>query len=137
MRNLTLLTLLLLAVTVPLQADDEKHQSYISYDDGGTLIKPADEDREIEARVNLPIFPGDEIVTNRRGRAEIRLADGNVVGVDRATAVRFESILDSYEGDASETIAELRYGKLAVYRTDRTRDYFRLDTPSATYFASE
>ena len=138
MRNLTLLTLLLLAVAVPLQADDEsRHQSYISFDDGGTLLKPSDDDREIEGRVNLPIFPGDEVITNRRGRTEVRLADGNVVGIDRATAVRFLSILDSYEGDASETIAELRYGKVAVYRIDGTRDYFRLDTPSASYFASD
>src|SRR5688500_15830824 len=137
MKKLTLLALLTLILAVPVGADDSKHQSYISYDDGGTLLKPGDDDREIEGRVNLPIFPGDEVITNRRGRTEIRLADGNVLGLDRATAVRFQSILDSYEGDASETIAELRYGKVAVYRIDGTRDYFRLDTPSATYCASD
>jgi hypothetical protein len=137
MKKLTLFALLTMILAVPLGADDSKHQSYISFDDGGTLLRPADDDREIEARVNLPIFPGDEVITNRRGRTEIRLADGNVLGIDRATAVRFVSILDSYEGDASETIAELRYGKVAVYRIDDTRDYLRLDTPSASYFASD
>ena len=137
MKKLTLFALLTVILAAPLGADDSKHQSYISFDDGGTLLRPADEDREIEARVNLPIFPGDEVITNRRGRTEVRLADGNVLGIDRATAVRFISILDSYEGDASETIAELRYGKVAVYRIDETRDYLRLDTPSASYFASD
>lgn len=137
MKKLTLLALLTVTLVAPLGAEDSKHQSYISFDDGGTLLRPADDDREIEARVNLPIFPGDEVITNRRGRTEVRLADGNVLGLDRATAIRFVSILDSYEGDASETIAELRYGKVAVYRIDETRDYLRLDTPSASYFASD
>ena len=136
MKKLTLFALLTLILAVPAGADDSKHQSYLSFDYCGTLLRPADDDREIEARVNLPIFPGDQVITNRRGRTEIRLADGNVLGIDRATAVRFVSILDSYEGDASETIAELRYGKIAVYRIDETRDYLRLDTPSASYFAS-
>ena len=136
MRKLTLPALLALAVVVPLQADDARHQSYVAYDDGGTLLRSPDEDREIEARVNLPVFPGDELITDRRGRTEIRLADGNVVALDRATALRFRSILDSYEGDAGETVAELRYGKAAIYRVRDTRESFRLDTPSATYFAS-
>lgn len=136
MRNVTLLVVAVLLVALPGQAAD-RHQSFISYDDGGTLVRTADDDREVEARVNLPVFPGDEIITNRRGRTEVRLADGNVLGIDRATAVRLRSILGSYEGDASETIVELRYGKVAVYRIDETRDYFRIDTPSATYFASD
>ncbi|HUP20873.1 MAG TPA: FecR family protein [Gemmatimonadota bacterium] len=137
MRKLTIIaTLAFAAAAFPLQADDARHQSYISYDDGGTLLRPADDEREIEARVNLPLFPGDEVITNRRGRTEIRLADGNVVALDRATAIRFRSILDSYEGEAGQTVAELRYGKVAVYRIADTRDSFRLDTPGATYFAS-
>ncbi|HEU4523249.1 MAG TPA: FecR family protein, partial [Thermoanaerobaculia bacterium] len=137
MKNLTLLTLLTFLAAGSALADDTKHQTYISYDDGGTLVRPLDDDREIEARVNLPIFPGDEVITNRRGRTEVRLADGNVLGVDRATAIRFVSILDSYEGEADETIVELRYGKVAIYRVEDAREHLRLDTPSATYFASD
>ena len=136
MKTVTFLTLAFLAAALPLPAED-RHQSFISHDDGGTLVRTADDDREIEARVNLPIFPGDEVITDRRGRTEVRLADGNVLGIDRATAVRFRAILDSYEGEAAETIIELRYGKVAVYRVDDRRDEIRIDTPSATYFASE
>ena len=41
MKKLTLLTLLTLAAAIPLQADDDsRHQSYVSYDDGGTLVMP-------------------------------------------------------------------------------------------------
>lgn len=136
MRKLTLLTFLALTLALPLQAARNKGQSYFSYDDGGTIVRQGEDGREVDARVNLPVFPGDEVVTDRRGRAEIRLSDGNVIGLDRGTAVRFKSILDSYEGDASESIVELRYGKLAVYRTGEGRETIRIDTPSATYFAS-
>lgn len=115
----------------------EKHQSYISYDDGGTVVKSGEDNREIEAHRNLPIYPGDEIVTARRGRAELRLSDGNILGIDRTTALRLRSILDSYEGDANETVAELRYGKVAVHRTDLGRDHVRLDTDNASYVAQD
>lgn len=135
MKRLTLLTLLALTLAVPLAAQD-KHQSYISYDDGGTLVRPADDDREVDARVNLPIYPGDEVVTNRRGRTEIILADGNVIALDRSTAVRFRSVLSSYEGEDDETVIELRYGKAMLYRPDDSREYFRIDSEHATFFAS-
>ena len=137
MRKLTLLTLLTFAtLAFPLLAD-ERHQSFISYDDGGTIVRTGDEGKEIEASRNLPIYPGDQIVTARRGRTEVRLSDGNVIGIDRTTALTFRSILDSYDGDDTETIAELKYGKVAVYRTDLGRDHVRLDTDNASYVAQQ
>jgi len=136
MRKLVLLTILGIAVTLPLQAGT-KSESYISYDDGGTIVRTADDGRELDARVNLPVFPGDEVITNRRGRTEVRLADGNFLGIDRATSIRVASVLDSYDKDASDTVVELRYGKVSVYRTDEATESFRLDTQSASYFAGE
>ena len=122
------------AITLPLQARS-KNESYISFDDGGTVVRTGDDNREIDGRVNLPVFPGDEVITNRRGRAEVRLADGNVVGIDRATSIRFNAILDSYDSDSNDTVAELRYGKVAVFRSGDASESFRLDTPSASYYA--
>lgn len=134
MRKLAAVTFLAIAVTLPLYARG-KNESYISYDDGGTVVRTGEDGKEIDARVNLPVFPGDEVITNRRGRAEVRLADGNVVGIDRATAVRFKSVLDSYDSESNDTIFELRYGKVAIYRSNDARQSLRLDTPSASYFA--
>jgi hypothetical protein len=131
----TFLPILLTLLIASVASADERHQSFISYDDGGTVVKSGDDGREIEAHRNLPVYPGDEIVTARRGRAEIRLSDGNILGIDRTTALRLRSILDSYEGDANETVAELRYGKVAVHRTDLGRDHVRLDTDNASYVA--
>ncbi|HEX8170765.1 MAG TPA: FecR family protein, partial [Thermoanaerobaculia bacterium] len=137
MRKGLLLTLLTIAIALPSFADDrERHQSFISYDDGGSVVKSGEDGREIDAQRNLPIYPGDEVVTGRRGRTEVRLSDGNIIGIDRATSVRFRSILDSYDGEANETVAELRYGKVAVQRTDIGRDHVRLDTDHASYVAS-
>ncbi|HXG57975.1 MAG TPA: DUF6600 domain-containing protein [Thermoanaerobaculia bacterium] len=136
MRKLRLLTLVALAMTGSVFAAD-RHQSYFTFDDGGTIVRSED-GREIEARVNLPLFPGDEVITSRRGRAEVRLADGNVIAIDRASAVRFRSIRDSYEGEAtSETVVQLRYGHIAVQRTESARDYVRLDTENASYVARD
>ena len=136
MRKLTLTLLSMLAMAVPLQAAQGRDQSYFTYDDGGTIVRQAEDGREIDARVNLPIYPGDEVVTSRRGRSEIRLADGNIIALDRSTAIRFRSINDSYDNDANQTVVELRYGHVAVQRTDFNREALRLDTPSASYSAS-
>jgi len=133
MRKAATLLLLTLSAAFSLSAD-ERHQSYISYDDGGTVVRT--EGRDVEAHRNLPIYPGDEVVTERRGRAEVMLSDGNVIGIDRSTVIAFRSILDAYEGDSNETVAELRSGKVAVHRTDIGRQHVRLDTSQASYVAT-
>ena len=86
MKNLKLLIQLALIIAAPLLKAEERHQSYISFDDGGTIVRQLEDGRETEGRVNLPIYPGDEIVTSRRGRTEVMLADANVIGIDRSTA---------------------------------------------------
>jgi FecR protein len=134
MRRLALLAVLTIAVAVPLRAD--RGQSYFTYDDGGTIVRQAEDNREVDVRVNLPVFPGDEVITSRRGRSEIRLSDGNVIALDRATDLRFRSILDSYDGNASQTVVELRYGHVIVQRTEYGHDYVRLDTDTASYVAT-
>jgi hypothetical protein len=136
MKKALLLTLLTFALAIPaLAEDDDRHQSYLSYDDGGTVVRSGEDGREIEAQRNLPVYPGDEVVTARRGRAEVRLSDGNIIGIDRATAVRFRSMFDAYDGDSGETVIELKYGKIGVHRTDIGHDQVRLDTDHASYVA--
>src|SRR5437879_5380115 len=135
MKRLLLLTFLTLLIGLPLQASDGKAQSYFTYDDGGTIVRQGDDQNE--ARINYPLFPGDEVTTGRRGRSEIRLSDGNVLGLDRTTTVHFQSILDSYDGDSSQTVTELRFGHVIVQRTQSGNDLLRLDTESASYMATE
>ena len=138
MRKLTpLLFLTMFAVAVPSYAARGQDQSYITFDDGGTTIHQGDDDREVEARVNFPIYPGDEVTTSRTGRTEIRLADGNIIALDRSTSVSFRSILDSYEVDSSQSVIELKYGHVVIQRTDSATEVLRLDTSNASYAATD
>ena len=137
MRKSTLLLLSVLAVVaLPSYGRDRSH-SYITYDDGGTTIRQSEDGRDVDARVNMPVFPGDEVTTGRRGRVEIRMADGNIIALDRSTSVEFKSILDSYDGDSEQTVVELKYGHVAIQRDDETRQLLRLDTGNASYAATE
>lgn len=138
MRKLNPLLLITLAtVALPAFAARGRDQSYITYDDGGTVVKQGDDAREADARVNFPIYPGDEVTTSRRGRTEIRLADGNIIALDRSTSVRFRSIFDSYESDSTQSVIELKFGHIAVQRTDEATEMLRVDTPNASYAATD
>jgi hypothetical protein len=136
MRKSTLLLLAIAAIALPSYARDRSH-SYITYDDGGSTLRQSEDGRDIDTRVNMPVFPGDEVTTGKRGRVEIRMADGNVIALDRSTSVQFKSILDSYDGDSEQTIVELHYGHVAVQRDDDTRQLLRLDSADASYAATD
>lgn len=138
MRKLLLLSLLTVAVAFPLRADNHgRSQSYISFDDGGTTIRQGDDGKEVEARLNFPVYPGDEIITNRRGRSEIRLSDGNVIALDHSTDVLIKSARDSYDGDANLTVVEVHYGHVMVERDDDGSDPIRIDTDNGSYATTE
>lgn len=129
-------SLLALILTVPIFASDGD-QSYISYDSGDTIVIQAVDNREVEVGVNSPVFAGDQLVTGRRGRVEIRLSDGNIMAVDRRSAVLFHAMQGSYSGEDNQTIAELLRGKVIVHHTDDDFVPVRLDTRSATYQSLE
>src|SRR5260221_4690868 len=142
MKRSTFLLLIALtgALAIPAFAASEQRgrdQSYFTYDDGGTVLKQGDDARDVDVRVNLPIYPGDDITTVRHGRSEIHLSDGNVLALDHDTQIHVRSILDSYDGDSTETVIELRYGHLSIQRTAAGHDFVRLDTASASYVAQD
>jgi len=135
-KSALLLLAAITAIALPSYARDRSH-SYITYDDGGSSIRQSEDGRDIDTRINMPVFPGDEVTTGNRGRVEIRMADGNVIALDRSTSVQFKSILDSYDGDSEQTVVELHYGHVAIQRDDDTRQLLRLDTADASYAATD
>src|SRR6266540_1127538 len=138
MRKLLPLSLLTLLLSIPLYAEQSRSQSYFTYDDGGTIVRQGDDNQEVEARVNFPVYPGDEVTTSRRGRAEIRLSDGNVIALDRGTQIRFSTIRDAYDADGNnQTVIELRYGHVMLQRDNDDRTPVRLDAESASFAATE
>jgi hypothetical protein len=115
---------------------EDRHQSYISYDDGGSLVISAGDGQQIEGRVNLPLFSGDELRTGRRGRTEVRLADGNVIAVDRDSRVRFRSVYGGYEDEGMQTVVAFDGGAVMVHRLQWSDQPMRLDSSVASYVAS-
>ncbi len=134
MRKFSMSMLFLLASVSATAATRDKHQSFISFDDGGSSIRQQD-GRLVESRVNVPVFPGDAIETGRRGRVEVRLADKNVVALDRGSILEFQSIEDSYDGDSSRTVATLSRGQVIVHRPGSRGNALRLDTDHASYLS--
>lgn len=134
MRTLAIATLTLL-VALPIFGQDE-HQSYITYDDGDSVLVQSD-GRQVDARINLPIYPGDQLVAGARGRSEVRLADGNVLAIDRYTRLTFESLLWSFESSDKQTVVRLNEGQVVLYRLYRGSEALRLDTSNASYLAAK
>ena len=130
-RTLWLAAAVLAAIASPVLAV-EQHQSYITFDDGGSVVEQSD-GQTMDGRVNLPVYPGDQVTTPRSGRVEIRLADGNIVALDQNTVLQFQSVLDSYEGDDAQTVATLQEGRVIVQRLSDDSTALRLDTDSASY----
>lgn len=140
MRNTrTLITLLsVLCVTAPAWAVEDRHQSYVSWEEGGASIVQAFDSRRLDAQRNMPVYAGDELETTRRGRLEISLADGNVVAIDRSSRIRVEQVAFAYEGERDEeSVIGLDYGQVILHRPDNTSyGPVRIDSSVASYAGS-
>ncbi|MGH9400204.1 MAG: DUF6600 domain-containing protein [Thermoanaerobaculia bacterium] len=91
----------------------------------------------VEARRNMPISAGDEMVTGERGRAEVSLADGSVLHVDAGTRVRFLRLKDQQGEEDDFSAIDLTVGSvvLAAARSDESATP-RIDTEAATVYLS-
>ena len=92
---------------------------------------------EVAASRNMPISVGDEIDVSGAGRAEIALADGNVLYVGGGSRARFASIRDQQGEDDNFSMVRLEEGSLilaAVGSDDRAIP--RIDTEDATVYVN-
>ncbi len=127
-----LLAVALLAASGSARAQREGY-TYLAYvGPEVSLVSQADEDSA--ARPNMPVLPGDVLVTGTASHAEAVLADGNVVRLDGRSELRFERLNRTYDGDDDRTVLALARGTVAVeVREVSTRERaLRLDTDDAT-----
>jgi hypothetical protein len=92
---------------------------------------------EVQASRNMPISVGDAVDVDGTGRAEIALADGNVLYLGGGTRARFASIRDQQGEDDNFSMVSLEEGSLilaAVGSDDRAIP--RIDTQDATVYVS-
>ena len=127
----------LAAALAPGRADAQREgYTYLSYvQPDVSLISKAEDDSA--ARINMPVLPGDSLVTGVGSRAEAVLADGNVVRVDGYTDLRFDRMARTYEAEDDRDLLFLARGTVAVEVRDvTTRERaLRLDTDDATILA--
>ena len=91
----------------------------------------------VEARRNLPISPGDELRTDDPGRAEVALADGNVLHVGGGTSVQFVSLSSEQGTDDTVSAISLKEGSviLSVLASD-DKTVPRIDTEDLTVYGN-
>jgi hypothetical protein len=125
--------------TLPLLAqDDGPSRSAYTYirDMSGEVIVESRWNGRVEARRNLPITAGDVILVEDGGRAEVALADGNLLHVGPGSRARFLSLSGQEGEDAEVSAIDLEEGSLilSVFGADE-RGIPRIDTQEATVYA--
>lgn len=91
----------------------------------------------IAARRNLPITTGDEIEVSEGSRAEIALADGNLLHVGGGTRARFVSLREQQGEDDEFSAIELEEGSVILTAVGADEDSLpRIDTDDATVYLS-
>src|ERR1700682_682763 len=119
------------------RADSSSRSAY-SYvrESTGSVSVVSESNGSVEARRNLPISAGDVVRTDDPGRAEVAMADGNLLQIGGGTQLKFES-LSGQQGSEDEVSAlDLSEGSviLSVVGSDE-RSVPRIDTSDVTVYA--
>jgi hypothetical protein len=110
--------------------------SYVRETVGGVTVQSSLNGR-VTARRNMPISAGDEILVSDAGRAEIGLADGNLLFVGGGTRARFSS-LHAQQGENDDFSAiDLSDGSVVLASMAADDESIpRVDTEDATVYLS-
>jgi hypothetical protein len=108
---------------------------YFRVIEGSATLMQQDGDRQ-PAEVNQPVLAGDRIWVPERSRAEIILADRNILRLDGGSEVILEQLAASPDGEDPATVLRLQDGNiLLTVTTDSLGDQLpRVDTPNATIY---
>ena len=120
------------------RGDSERRSAY-SYvrESSGSVTVVSELNGSVEARRNLPIAAGDSLRTDDPGRAEVALADGNLVQIGGGTELKFVSLSDQQGSDDEVSALELSEGSLILSVVgDDERSVPRVDTSAATVYGS-
>jgi hypothetical protein len=110
--------------------------SYVRETVGGVTVQSRWNGR-VTARRNMPISAGDEILVSEAGRAEIGLADGNLLFVGGGTRARFSSLYAQQGEDDDFSAIDLRDGSVVLAATGFDEGAIpRIDTEDATVYLS-
>ncbi|MCU0236946.1 MAG: FecR family protein [Acidobacteria bacterium] len=123
----TVITLL----AMPLAAAEMGIYGHISFVDSGALVMREDGSKD-QAMVNLPLAPGDTVITSAGGRCELQFDNGTVIRLDKGSRLRLATILaPSLTSDWKITTLELERGQLYALPQSYSREMFQVVTPNA------
>jgi len=112
-------------------AEGESIYGHISFvDTEATVIR---EDRtEHEAVVNLPVAPGDQVVTGDKGRCELQFDNGTIIRLDNNTRLKVTTVLaPSLTSRWKITTLHLLNGQVYTMVQSYNREMFQVITPNA------
>ncbi|MEP6471632.1 MAG: hypothetical protein ABJC28_06415, partial [Acidobacteriota bacterium] len=110
--------------------------SYVRETVGGVTVQSSLNGR-VTARRNMPISAGDEILVSDAGRAEIGLADGNLLFVGGGTRARFSSLHAQQGEDDDFSAIDVSDGSVVLAAMASNDDSIpRVDTGDATVYLS-
>jgi hypothetical protein len=107
------------------------------HDNGLTILRaPSESAPAIEeaGAINSPVFPGDAVLTDVEQRAEVQLARGSVVRVDRASDVTFLALPDPYATFPDNTVVQVAEGAIRISAMLAEDEEFRIDTPASSIY---
>ena len=120
--------------------DDYQAGDYgrVRHHEGGLTIRRAapgpDGPATVDGGANVPVYPGDTVLTQRDQRAEIQLAGGTLVRLDRNSDLTFLALPDPYADFIDNTVLQLAEGLGQISAFLGENEEFRIDTPAATVY---
>jgi hypothetical protein len=129
---------LILLATGAARAEDEEYGSTfgrLRYVDGAFSLQRTKEGDVTEAAVNSPVAPGDRAWTED-GRAEIALADGSIIWLDRDTRLDLRSLADINNRFEKTNLLALLGGTVRIEapETDDKDKVFQIDTEAGSVY---
>jgi hypothetical protein len=104
------------------------HISYVDKD--ATVIRQ--DKTEHKAVVNLPVAPGDQVVTGKKGRCELQFDNGTIIRLDNDSRLEVTTVLaPSLTTRWKITTLHLMRGGLCTMNTNYDREMFQIITPNA------
>jgi len=106
----------------------------VRYQINGLTVRRGELTQQPLAGTNSPVFPGDTVLTDYDQRAEIELAGGSLVRVDRGSEVTFLALPDPYAELRDNTVLQLPVGTLRIATLLGEGEEFRVDTPAGSVY---
>jgi hypothetical protein len=106
------------------------HISFV--DKEATVIR--EDQTEHKAVVNLPVVPGDQVVTGQAGRCELQFDNGTVIRLDKNSRLKVTTVLaPSLTSRWKITTLHLLEGQIYSVNQNYNREMFQVITPNAAF----